>query len=55
MEIRWVELDPQRYEDMVAVLLSRLYPGSERIDGKGVTAGGMSKSMSKTATSRPSN
>lgn len=39
MEIRWVELDPQRYEDMVAVLLSRLYPSSERIDGKGGDGG----------------
>ena len=35
MPIRWDELEPQRYEDIVSVLLSRLYPEAQRIDGKG--------------------
>ena len=39
MEIRWEELEPQRYEDMVSVLLSRLHPDAQRIDGKGGDGG----------------
>lgn len=35
MRILWSEIDPHRYEDMVAVLLSRLHPDSQRIDGSG--------------------
>lgn len=39
MEIRWEELGPQRYEDMVSVLLSRLHPNAQRIDGRGGDGG----------------
>lgn len=39
MSIRWNELEPQGYEDMVSVLLSRLYPDAQRIDGKGGDGG----------------
>ncbi len=39
MEIRWEELEPQRYEDMVSVLLRRLHPDAQRIDGKGGDGG----------------
>ena len=39
MQIRWEELDRQRYEDMVSVLLSRLHPDAQRIDGKGGDGG----------------
>ena len=39
MLIRWEELDPQRYEDMVSVLVSRLHPDAQRIDGKGGDGG----------------
>ena len=39
MSIRWNEFDPQGYEDMVSVLLSRLYPHARRIDGKGGDGG----------------
>ena len=39
MAIRWDELGPQKYEDMVSVLLSRLYPDAQRIDGKGGDGG----------------
>ena len=39
MRIRWMEFEPQGYEDMVAVLLSRLHPDSQRIDGKGGDGG----------------
>ena len=37
--IRWEELGPQRYEDIVSVLVSRLYPDAQRIDGKGGDGG----------------
>ena len=37
--IRWDELGPQRYEDMVSVLVSRLHPDAQRIDGKGGDGG----------------
>ena len=39
MRIRWDELDHQKYEDMVSVLLSRLHPDAQRIDGKGGDGG----------------
>ena len=39
MSIRWDELERQRYEDMVSVLLSRLHPDAQRIDGKGGDGG----------------
>ena len=39
MTIRWDELGPQKYEDMVSVLLSRLCPGAQRIEGKGGDGG----------------
>ena len=39
MQIRWEELERQRYEDMVSVLLSRLHPDAQRIDGKGGDGG----------------
>ena len=39
MSIRWNDLDPQRYENMVSVLLSRLNPDAQRIDGKGGDGG----------------
>ena len=39
MSIRWEEVEPQKYEDMVSVLLSRLHPDSQRIDGKGGDGG----------------
>ena len=39
MKIRWEELEPQGYEDMVSVLLSRLHPDAQRIDGKGGDGG----------------
>ena len=37
--IRWEELGPQRYEDIVSVLVSRLHPDAQRIDGKGGDGG----------------
>lgn len=37
--VRWEDLDPGTYEDMVAVLVSRLYPESQRIDGSGGDGG----------------
>ena len=37
--VPWSSLSPATYEDMVAVLLSRLYPASQRIDGKGGDGG----------------
>jgi hypothetical protein len=38
--VKWDELDPGRYEDMVAVLLSNIYPeAAERIDGSGGDGG----------------
>ena len=39
MLIRWDELGRQRYEDMVSVLVSRLQPDAQRIDGKGGDGG----------------
>ncbi len=39
MPVQWDKLEPGRYEDMVAILLSRLYPDSLRIDGKGGDGG----------------
>ncbi len=39
MRVRWSDLEPTPYEDMVAVLLSRLHPDSQRIDGKGGDGG----------------
>jgi len=39
MKVRWEDFEPNRYEEMVAVLLSRLYPDSQRIDGKGGDGG----------------
>ena len=39
MEIPWDELDHEKYEKMVAVLLSRLHPESQRIDGSGGDGG----------------
>ena len=34
MSIQWDKLEPQKYEDMVSVLLSLLYPNARRVDGK---------------------
>ena len=39
MQIQWNGFEPQGYEDMVSVLLSRLHPGAQRIDGKGGDGG----------------
>ena len=39
MQIRWEDLERQRYEDMVSVLLNRLHPEAQRIDGKGGDGG----------------
>ena len=39
MPVRWDELDPGKYEDMASVLLSRLHPYAQRIDGKGGDGG----------------
>ena len=39
MSIPWNEFEPQVYEDMVSVLLSRLHPSAQRIDGKGGDGG----------------
>ena len=39
MAIRWEEIDHEKYEDMVSVLVSRLYPDAQRIDGKGGDGG----------------
>ena len=39
MPIRWGDLEPQAYETMVSVLLSRLRPNAQRIDGKGGDGG----------------
>ena len=39
MSIRWEELGERKYEDMVSVLLSRLHPDSQRIDGQGDDGG----------------
>ena len=39
MKIQWNDFEPQGYEDMVSVLLSRLHPDARRIDGKGGDGG----------------
>ena len=39
MPVQWDKFEPGGYEDMVSVLLSRLYPESLRIDGKGGDGG----------------
>ena len=39
MQIRWEEIERQRYEDMGSVLLSRLHPDAQRVDGKGGDGG----------------
>ena len=39
MQIRWEELDPKGFEDMVSVLLSRLNLDAQRIDGTGGDGG----------------
>ncbi len=39
MAIRWSEVEPRGYEDMVSVLLSRLHPDAQRIDGTGGDGG----------------
>ena len=39
MPIQWDRLEPDGYEDMVSVLLSRLYRDAQRIDGKGGDGG----------------
>ena len=39
MSIPWEDLGPQKFEEMVSVLLSRLHPNSQRIDGKGGDGG----------------
>ena len=39
MKIQWNDFEPQGYEDMVSVLLSRLHPDAQRIDGRGGDGG----------------
>ena len=39
MQIPWEQLDPRKFEDLVSVLLSRLNPESQRIDGTGGDGG----------------
>ncbi len=39
MSIQWDRLEPRIYENMVSVLLSRLNPDAQRIDGKGGDGG----------------
>ena len=39
MSLPWETLSKQKFEDMVSVLLSRLHPDSQRIDGKGGDGG----------------
>ncbi len=39
MSIRWDDLGHEKYEDMVSVLVSRLHPDAQRIDGKGGDGG----------------
>ena len=39
MSIPWDDLGPQKYENMVSVLLNRLHHNSQRIDGKGGDGG----------------
>jgi len=41
VRVRWEDLERTAlYEDLVSVLLSRLHPDAERIDGIGGTAAG---------------
>ncbi|WP_143661064.1 hypothetical protein [Streptomyces sp. M41(2017)] len=37
--IRWVDIDPAKIEDVIAVLISRLHPETQRIDGSGGDGG----------------
>ena len=37
--VRWEDFDRGTYEDMVATLISRLYPSAQRIDGSGGDSG----------------
>lgn len=37
--VRWEDLEPGTYEDMVSVLISRLHPEAQRIDGSGGDGG----------------
>lgn len=39
MSIRWDDLGHEKYEDMISVLVSRLYPNAQRIDGRGGDGG----------------
>ena len=39
MSILWEDVGHEKYEDMVSVILSRLYPDARRIDGKGGDGG----------------
>lgn len=39
MRIQWNDFEPRGYEDMVSVLLSRLHPDAQRIDGRGGDGG----------------
>ena len=39
MLVPWEDLGAQKFEEMVSVLLSRLHPNSQRIDGKGGDGG----------------
>ena len=39
MPVDWNKMEPQKYEDMISVLLSRLYPDARRIDGRGGDGG----------------
>ena len=34
-QVRWEDLEPGTHEDMVAVMISRLYPEAQLIDGAG--------------------
>jgi len=38
-KVRWEDLDPALYEDMTSVLISRLHPKVQRIDGSGGDGG----------------
>lgn len=37
--VRWVDLDPKKIEDIISVLISRLHPEAQRIDGSGGDGG----------------
>ena len=39
MSVDWNKIEPQKYEDMISVLLSRLYRDAQRIDGRGGDGG----------------